>query len=281
MRQARRARRKRFSQLIGALVVIGITLVILLPLVWMVSFSLRTSSDLLASPSLIPRRPTFENYVNMWDVADFSTFFRNSLIVSLVTVVTTLTLATPVGYALSRFVFRGRQGISATLIFMQILPGYVLIVPMYLLARELGLFNSLRGLVIVYTGLSLSFAILLSRGFFGQLPRELEEAARVDGASNFQAFRHIALPLIRPGLLAMATFVFIGAWEEFVLALTLTTRQEVRTVPIGFSYFFQQYQSDYTGLMAASIVSIVPVLILFFAVGRGFVRGIASGGVKG
>jgi multiple sugar transport system permease protein len=149
------------------------------------------------------------------------------------------------------------------------------------LARELGLFNSLRGLVIVYTGLSLSFAILLSRGFFGQLPRELEEAARVDGASNFQAFRHIALPLIRPGLLAMATFVFIGAWEEFVLALTLTTRQEVRTVPIGFSYFFEQYQSDYTGLMAASIVSILPVLVLVLAVGRGFVRGIASGGVKG
>jgi ABC-type glycerol-3-phosphate transport system permease component len=164
---------------------------------------------------------------------------------------------------------------------MQILPGYVLIVPMYLLARKLGLFNSLQGLIVVYTGLSLSFAILLSRGFFGQLPRELEDAARVDGATNFQAFRHVALPLIRPGLLALATFVFIGAWEEFVLALTLTTRQDVRTVPIGFSYFFRQYDSDYTGLMAASIVSMAPVLALFLIVGRGFIRGIASGGVKG
>ena len=281
MKQSRRIRRTRINQIIGTAVVLGITTVIMLPLLWMLSFSLRTNTDLLASPSLIPSRPTLRNYIDMWDVAPFGTFFRNSLIVSLCTVAATLIIATPAGYALSRFTFRGRQGVGASLIFMQILPGYVLIVPMYLLARELGLFNSLHGLVLVYTGLSLSFAILLSRGFFAQLPKELEEAARVDGASNFQSFRHIALPLIRPGLLALGTFVFIGAWEEFLLALTLTTRQDVRTLPIGFSYFFQQYQSNYTGLMAASIVSIVPVLVLFFAVGRGFVRGIASGGVKG
>lgn len=265
----------------GVLIVTLITLVILLPLVWMASFSLRTNTDLLANSSLIPRRLTLRNYVDMWDVAPFATFFRNSVIVSLATVVTTLALATPAGYALSRYPFRARNGMMFTLLFMQVLPGVVLIVPMYLLARRLGLFNSLHGLVIVYTGLSLSFAILLARGFFAQLPRDLEEAALVDGANRFQAFLHIALPLIRPGLLALATFVFIGAWEEFVLALTLTTRQDVRTVPIGFAYFFEQYQSDYTGLMAASIVSIVPVLLLFFVVGRGFIKGIASGGVKG
>lgn len=265
----------------GVLIVTLITLVILLPLVWMASFSLRTNTDLLANSSLIPRRLTLRNYVDMWDVAPFATFFRNSVIVSLATVVTTLALATPAGYALNRYPFRARNGMMFTLLFMQVLPGVVLIVPMYLLARRLGLFNSLHGLVIVYTGLSLSFAILLARGFFAQLPRDLEEAALVDGANRFQAFLHIALPLIRPGLLALATFVFIGAWEEFVLALTLTTRQDVRTVPIGFAYFFEQYQSDYTGLMAASIVSIVPVLLLFFVVGRGFIKGIASGGVKG
>jgi multiple sugar transport system permease protein len=217
----------------------------------------------------------------MWDVAPFGTFFRNSLIVGVCTVVITLILAAPAGFALSRYSFRGKQAIGLTLIFLQVLPGYTLIVPMYLLARKLGLYNSLSGLVIIYTGLSLSFAMLLARGFFAQLPRELEEAALVDGASRFQSFRHISLPLIRPGLLALATFVFIGAWEEFALALTISSRQDVRTLPIGFSYFFQQYQSNYTGLMAASIVSIVPVLVLFFAVGRGFVRGIASGGVKG
>jgi multiple sugar transport system permease protein len=275
------AHRRRAGRIVGALIVAAITAVIIFPLIWMVSFSLRTDADLLASPSLIPSRPTFENYRNMWDVAPFATFFRNSFVVALCTVFATLIIATPVGYALARFSFRGRRGVSSSLVFMQILPGYVLIVPMYLLARKLGLFNSLPGLIIVYTGLSLSFAVLLSRGFFGQLPRELEEAARVDGASNLQAFRHIALPLIRPGLLAMATFVFIGSWEEFVLALTLTTRADVRTVPIGFSYFFQEHQSDYTGLMAASVVSIIPVLLLFMVVGRGFVRGIASGGVKG
>jgi multiple sugar transport system permease protein len=247
----------------------------------MLSFSLRSGADLLAGPSLIPERITFDNYVNMWDVAPFATFFRNSLIVGVITVVATLLLATPAGYALSRYGFRGRNGMTFALVFTQILPGVVLIVPMYMLARKLGLYNSVQGLIIVYTGTSLSFATLLARGFFAQLPRELEEAALVDGASRFRSYWDIAMPLVRPGLLAMATFVFIGAWEEFALALTLTARQDVRTMPIGFSYFFQQYQSDYTGLMAASIVSIVPVLLLFLIVGRGFVRGIASGGVKG
>jgi multiple sugar transport system permease protein len=235
----------------------------------------------MAAPGLIPERITFQNYVDMWDVAPFETFFRNSLIVGVTTVITTLLLATPAGYALSRYGFKGRTGITASLVFMQILPGVVLIVPMYLLARKLGLYNSLQGLIIVYTGLSLSFATLLARGFFAQLPPELEEAALVDGASRFRSYWDIALPLVRPGLLALATFVFIGAWEEFAIALTLTGGQDVRTVPIGFSYFFQQYQSNYTGLMAASIVSIIPVLLLFLLVGRGFVRGIASGGVKG
>jgi multiple sugar transport system permease protein len=269
------------TRILGIIAVVIMTLIVVMPLVWMVSFSLRTNTDLLSSPSLIPRDITFENYVNMWDVAPFATFFRNSLIVSLATVIVTLALATPTGYALSRCKFMTRNAMIGILLFMQVLPGVVLIVPMYLLARKLGFYNSLQGLIIVYTGLSLSLAILLARGFFGQLPRDLEEAALVDGASRFRSFLNIALPLIRPGLLAIATFVFIGAWEEFVLALTLTTRQDVRTVPIGFAYFFEQYQSDYTGLMAASIVSIIPVLLLFFIVGRGFIKGISAGGVKG
>jgi len=269
------------NRVLGIIAVVIMTLIVVMPLVWMVSFSLRTNTDLLSSSSLIPRHITFQNYVDMWNVAPFATFFRNSLIVSLATVIVSLTLATPTGYALSRCKFRTRNTMIGVLLFMQVLPGMVLIVPMYLLARKLGFYNSLQGLVIVYTGLSLSLAILLARGFFGQLPRDLEEAALVDGASRFRSFLNIALPLIRPGLLAIATFVFIGAWEEFVIALTLTTRQDVRTVPIGFAYFFEQYQSNYTGLMAASIVSIIPVLLLFFLVGRGFIKGISAGGVKG
>jgi multiple sugar transport system permease protein len=266
---------------VGIVVVATITIVLVLPLVWMVSFSLRNNTDLLAGPSLIPRELTFRNYVEMWEIAPFGTFFRNSFIVGVATVILTLALATPAGYALSRYRFPADRTMLFTLLFMQVLPGVVLIVPIYLVATRLGLYNSLQGLIIVYTGISFSFSTLLARGFFSQVARELEDAALVDGASRFQSFHQIALPLIRPGLIAMATFIFIGAWEEFVIALTLTTRQDVRTVPIGFSYYFEQYQSNYTGLMAASIVSIIPVLVLFFAVGRGFIRGITSGGVKG
>jgi multiple sugar transport system permease protein len=273
--------RKQLKGVLGGIVVAAITIVIALPMVWMVSYSLRENTDLMESPSLIPRNPTFDNYIEMWEVAPFDIFFRNSAIVAITTVILTLALATPAGYALSRYRTRIGVGVLGTLVFMQILPGVVLLVPMYLMATRLGLYNSLQGLIIIYTGLSFSFSTLLARGFFSQVARDLEDAALVDGATRFQAFRQIALPLIRPGLLALATFIFIGAWEEFVLALTLTTRQDVRTVPIGFAYFFEQYQSNYTGLMAASIVSIIPVLMLFLLVGRGFVRGIATGGVKG
>lgn len=272
--------RIRLGHLLTGGVLVAVTLIILLPLVWMVSFSLRTNADLVASNSLIPPRVTLENYVDMWSLAPFGTFFRNSLLVSVGSVLLSVALAAPAGYALSRFAFRGRDGVSGGLVFLQTLPLVILIVPMYLLARELGLYNSLPGLAIIYTGLNLSFATLMMRGFFDQLPEVLEEAALVDGASRVRAFLDIALPLVRPGGLAVGTFAFIASWEEFILALTLTNRLDVRTLPIGFTYFFQQYETNYTGLMAASVVSTLPVLILFIGVGRYFVRGIASGGVK-
>lgn len=259
----------------------GITAVILAPLLWMVSFSLRTNTDLVASPGFFPTRITFENYVTMWSVAPFGIFFRNSLMIGIGVATVTVVLSSGAGYALSRFRFRGRKFVRPLLTFSQILPVVILIVPMYLLARGLGLYNTQFGLGVVYVGITLPFATLMMLGFFNQLPPDMEEAALVDGATRLQAFWYVALPLVRPGIISVAVFAFIATWEEFVLALTLTNRTDVRTLPIGFTYFFQQYQTNYTGLMAASVVSCIPVLILFMAIGQYFVRGISSGGVKG
>jgi ABC-type glycerol-3-phosphate transport system permease component len=273
--------RRRLGDIVLSLVMVALTLAILYPMVGMVSLSLRRNAELMQSHSLIPQNPTLHNYVNMWRIAPFPLFFRNSLILALGTVCITGVLAAAAGYALNRFRFRGRGAIQLWFIYSQILPLVILIVPVYILMRIIGLYNTLAGLLVVYVGITLPFATLLMRGFYGQLPLDIEEACLVDGASRFQAWWHVALPLVRPGLLATAIFTFMAVWEELLIALTLTGSTNVRTFPIGLTYFFQQFESDYAGFMAAATVSCIPAMILFGILGRYFVRGIASGSVKG
>lgn len=258
-----------------------ITVAILYPMLGMISLSLKTNAELATDNSLIPANPSFDNYLRMWRIAPFPTFFRNSALLSFGTILVTGVVASAAGYSLARFRFRGRDGVQLVIYFLQVMPGVIAIVPMYLLARATGLYNKLPGLLIVYIGITVPFATLMVRGFFMQIPIDMEEAAMVDGASRWQSFWHVALPLVRPGLLSMAIFVFIATWEEFILAMTLTNHPSVRTVPIGLTYFFEQYKTDYVGLMAASVVSSLPALIVFGIIGQRFVRGISAGGVKG
>ena len=269
------------GDVVSLLVMLAISVAVLYPLTTMVSLSLRHNAELIESNSLIPKNITFENYVNMWDVAPFPLFFRNSFILALGTVLITCTLAAAAGYALNRFGFFGHGVIRVWLVYSQILPLIILIVPVYLLMRFLGLYNKLPGLLIVYVGITLPFATLLMEGFYGQLPIEMEEAALVDGANRFQAWWHVALPLARSGILATAIFTFMAVWEELILALTLTSSRGVRTFPIGLTYYFQQWSTDYAGFMAAAAVSCVPPTILFGILGRRFVKGITSGCIKG
>jgi ABC-type glycerol-3-phosphate transport system permease component len=262
--------------------VIAITSVLILyPFVVMVSYSLRTNADLLAEPSLIPERATVENYVDMWSVAPFGDFFRNSLVASTVTMLLVVLMAAPVAYVLQRHIFPGRGTVRSFLFYTQLLPVAGLLLPMFVLVRQLGLYNSLPGLVAVYTGLFLPVAAIMLQGFFAQLPREFEEAAFVDGATSLRTFWHIAMPLAVPGLIAVGSVVFIATWEEYILALTLTAGNAARTVPIGLTFFFQSHQTDYAGLMAASVVSTIPAVIALALSGRFIVRGIASGGLRG
>ncbi len=256
-----------------------VSLAVLYPLLWMVSYSLRPNTDLTSTAGLIPAHPSFDNYARMWTEAPFFTFIRNSVIVGIGSVAITLAFATPAAYALSRFPFRARGPLTIALLFTQVLPAVTLIVPLYLLIKQIGLYDSLLGLTLVYAGLNTPFITLLLRSFFAQIPQDMEEAAQVDGAGWVGAFFLIALPLSRPGLLAAGTIAFLGVWEEFVLVLTLCPDNQ--TIPVGLQYFNTEYGTDYGGLMAASVVSCIPALALFLLLGRFIVRGIASGGLKG
>jgi ABC-type glycerol-3-phosphate transport system permease component len=258
-----------------------VSVLVLYPFLAMLSFSLRTNADLLSDPQIIPTDITFDNYANMWDVAPFGAFFRNSLLTGAVATLLVLLIGAPAAYVLQRHIFPGRGAVRSFLFYTQLLPVAGLLLPMFVLVRQLGLYNTTAGLVAVYVGLFLPVAAIMLQGFFSQIPREFEEAAFVDGATALQTFRRIALPLALPGLVAVAAVVFIASWEEYILALTLTAGDAARTVPIGLTYFFQSHQTDYAGLMAASVVSTLPVVIALAFSGRFIIRGMASGGIRG
>lgn len=270
--------RQRFAH--HALVAL-VSVLVLYPFLAMISFSVRTNTDLLSEPGLIPSRITLDNYVDMWTVAPFGDFFRNSLITGLAATALVVVIGAPAAFVLQRHIFPGRGAIRSFLFYTQLVPVAGLLLPMFVLVRQLGLYNTVPGLVAVYVGLFLPVAAIMLQGFFAQIPRDFEEAAFVDGASAWQAFRHVALPLALPGLVAVASVVFIACWEEYILALTLTAGNAARTVPIGLTFFFQSHQTDYAGLMAASVVSTVPVVIALAFAGRYIIRGMASGGVRG
>jgi ABC-type glycerol-3-phosphate transport system permease component len=255
------------------------TVVLLYPIVWMVSFSFRRETE-TGIPGLLPPNPTIQNYIDMWSVAPFVQFFATSLSVAGFSALVGLLLGAPAAYAVARMRFRGRRAIEGSLLFSQVLPVALLIVPLFILSRALGTYDTVIGLMLVYAGLLLPVAILILRGFFLQVPVEIEEAALVDGASKLETFRLISVPLSRAGMVTTAIFVFVVAWEEYLLALTLTATERSRTVPIGLTYFFQQYGTSYVGLMATSVVSSLPVLLLFLFLGRYFVRGITAGAIK-
>jgi multiple sugar transport system permease protein len=258
-----------------------VSVLVLYPFLAMISFSVRTNADLLSDASIVPSRITFDNYNDMWSVAPFGDFFRNSLVTGLLTTALVLLIGAPAAYVLQRHIFPGRGAVRSFLFYTQLLPIAGLLLPMFALVRQLGLYNSTAGLVAVYLGLFLPVAAIMLQGFFAQVPREFEEAAYVDGATPFQTFRKIALPLALPGLVAVASVVFIATWEEYILALTLTAGNAARTVPIGLTFFFQSHQTDYAGLMAASVVSTVPVVLALGLSGRYIIRGLASGGIRG
>jgi multiple sugar transport system permease protein len=266
----------------------AIVVVSLLPIVWMVLSSLRNYSDIAAGDQLSAELPLrWENYRDIWVNVDFFTYFRNSLIVCGLTTLLSTACALCAAYALARFEFRGSRAVSLSFTITQVIPGMLFFLPLYMLYRNLGeswglpMLDTYRGLIFLYVALFTPASIWIMRGFFVSIPRELEDAAVIDGCSRFGAFVRIVLPISAPGIIATATFVFLLAWDELFFAWVLTSSSEVQTVPVGIRLYINQFQHRYDLMMAAGAVSTLPMLIAFFAGQRYFIKGLAAGAVKG
>jgi N,N'-diacetylchitobiose transport system permease protein len=233
------------------------------------------------SRTLLPTDPTLRNFRFVLEQGNFTTYLRNSLVVALATVLVSSLLALLASVAVSRFTFRFRTAVLVLVLVVQMVPLEALVIPLFIQAKTLGLLNHLLGLVVVYVAFSLPFAIWTLRGFVSAVPRELEEAAYVDGASWPRMFWSVLLPLVAPGLVATSVFSFITAWNEFVFAITFINDRESFTVAAGLRQFFGQYGTDWGAVMAGSTLITLPVMLFFLVVQHRLSSGLVAGAVKG
>jgi multiple sugar transport system permease protein len=263
--------------LVGAFVVFA-----LLPLFWLLKVSL-TPNDLLYAEGvrLWPSHTSFAHYASVLSQSQFPLFFRNSVIVSGITALLSTLIASASGYALSRFQFRGKSFIVGLMLITQMFPLVMIIAPIFRLLSPLGLTNSLAGLIIVYTAFNVPFASFLMQSFFDAIPKDLEEAALLDGANRFAAFWRIIVPLTLPGLAATVGFVFTAAWSELLFALMLNSSSAVSTFPVGLLAFVSKFSVDFGQMMAAGVLALLPVCVFFIFIQRHLVRGLTAGAVKG
>ena len=257
-----------------------------IPMVWMLLTSIKSGfAAMQFPPQWWPSEPTLASYQKLLDPQnsvgqDFLRFFWNSLFVSFVTTILAVLVAVPAAYAFSRFRFPGRQFLFFAVLLRNMFPAVIFLVPLFILMRWLGLVNTHGSLILTYLTFGLPLAIWLLKGFYDNIPIQLEQAARIDGATRFQAFFFIVMPLSTPGIIATAIYSFIGAWNEYIYAATFLTKNEQLTLPVGIQRFFSENTTDFPGLMAASFIMSVPVVVLFLLLQKYFVRALTEGAVK-
>lgn len=276
----RRNRRHRLTRGFKAIGVVAVVVGAIFPAYWMIS----TAFDAEAArrgAQLVPTHLTLDNFARVIDDGGFGRYLRNSLMVAGMTVVASALVALLAAVAVARFRFRFRTAVLVLVLVVQMVPLEALVIPLFLQMRTLEMLNSLIGLAIVYLAFSLPFAIWMLRGFVAAVPKEIEEAAYVDGASWGRMFWSILVPLVAPGVVATSVFSFITAWNEFIFALTFMSDSAKFTVAVGLQKFFGENTTDWGAVMAASTLITVPVLVFFVVVQRNLTSGLAAGAVKG
>ena len=278
-------KKKRVKKIITVILVILVCMFALFPFVWMISTSFKPANEVYSkTPSFIPNEPTVEGYTEMLTTQsstfDFPQWLTNSVIVALLTTVFSMIIATLGGYGLSRFRFRGRGFLSYFILTTQVLPGSLLIIPLYVITGNLQLLDTRIGLVAAYCTFSVPFCTWMMKGFFDTIPISLEEAARVDGAGRFRIFSTVVLPLTVPGLVATGIFSFINGWNEYLFASTFMKSYENWTLPVGIASFQGQYTTNWGTLMAGAVLITIPVVILFLLLQKHLVSGMTAGAVK-
>jgi multiple sugar transport system permease protein len=279
------AARRRWSNLGLNTLTYLVLLVMLAPVIWLVLSALQPNGN-LANGDYDLLHPTFDAFGEMWRNIDFERYLANSIVICTGAAALATAFASSAGYALARFRFRGDRAYGLTVIGTQLIPGSLFLLPVFLGFVWLGqntpieLLDTHAGMILVYTAFFTPLAIYFMRAFFQAIPRELEEAALVDGCTRFGAFVRVVIPNAAPGLLATFVYAFLFAWDELLFATALT-EQNAETIPIGIRNFIGNYNEEYDQLMAAGVVSTIPVLIAFFATQRWLVKGLTAGAVKG
>jgi multiple sugar transport system permease protein len=279
-----RARRRLSNRALDALTWLVLA-VMLAPIFWLVAASTQNKLH-LATGELDLLHPTLKAFGAMWDTVDFQKYFINSLVICGAAAALATAFAASAGYALARFQFRGARPFGLAVVGTQLIPGSMFLLPIFMgfiwlkQNTPVQLFDSQFGMVLVYTAFFTPVAIYFMRSFFLALPRELEDAAMVDGCTPFGAFVRIVLPNALPGLVATFVYAFLFAWDELLFVAALT-QSRAETIPIGIRNFIGNYSQEYDQLMAAGVVSTLPVLLAFFFTQRWLVRGLTAGAVKG
>ncbi len=263
-------------------VLILLALICVFPILWTFLTSIKLEADIVTREMIyFPTRFTIDHYVKLWSQSSYPALVFNSIVVTTLTVLICLATGTVASYAFSRFHFPGRSQIMLGYLVVRMFPAVLMIIPLFVLMRQVGLLDSRAGLAIAYTSFLLPLFVWMLKGFFDGVPKELESAARIDGMTRIGAMFRVVIPIARNGLVATSVFVAIASWNEYLFALMLTTSQGSRTWPVGLQLMVGEFQLPWGMLAAGGIISIVPVIILFALVQRVMVAGIAAGAVKG
>jgi multiple sugar transport system permease protein len=274
-----RARLPRVALYSSIAVILAISI---FPFWWMVDTSLKQPVDIFGGVTFYPHHPTTSNYHRLFNTYHFASYLENSLIIVAVAVSVSLAIGTLAAYALTRFHLRFGLNQSALVValLVRMIPGILLVIPLYITLAKWGLLDTRLGLILIYSGLNTAFVIWMMQSFLAEIPRDIEEAAMVDGDSRLTALVRIVLPLAAPGLAATAIFSVIVTYNDFLIALSLTSTTNAQTVPVGVSTLIGKIQIEYGPMAAAGVIGALPIVIFALVVQRHFVRGLTLGAVK-
>jgi multiple sugar transport system permease protein len=279
---ATRTASKRTWDIVSYAALLLLAILCTFPMIWTFLTSVKLEADIVTREIVyFPTRFTFEHYVKLWHQSSYPALVANSLVVTILTVLICLAAGTVASYAFSRFHFRGRSQLMLAYLVVRMFPAVLMIIPLFIVMRGVGLLDTRTGLAIAYTSFLLPLFVWMLKGFFDSVPAELESAARIDGMTRIGAMFLIVIPIARNGLVATSIFVGIASWNEYLFALMLTTSQGSRTWPVGLQLMVGEFQLPWGMLAAGGIISILPVIVLFALVQRIMVAGIAAGAVKG
>ncbi|WP_136660517.1 carbohydrate ABC transporter permease [Nitratireductor sp. XY-223] len=282
------ALKKRIGKAVTWALTFLLMLIICMPGLWVVLTGFRPNREVLAKPAVwIPEELSLNNFAQIFGFGaeqvaiPVPAYFTNSLIIALTSTAIAILIGMSGGYAFARFRFRFKDGIFLGLMLSRTVPGIALSLPVFMIWSRIGLIDTKPGLIIVYVALNIPFTIWLIDGFFRQIPKEMSEAAQVDGCTRWQAFWKIEFPLARSGIASAAIFAFLTSWNEYALASQLTRSTDSKTLPVGLMDFTAQFTIDWAGMSAMAVIIIVPALILTFIVQKHLISGLTFGGVKG